>query len=162
MFKQMGLENGGAMGFFSSFLGLDSVTDPVLGRLEYRNDTWSGELDWPNNEHSAGFFYRSKNKPDEVFRSRVENIKIVVKRFEREIQRACFDAWVAQKLTIEDRFTRIDSASELWRLMQMTGLNMDDTEQVALLYSFKNEAHGDACFQVLLEDSKLVSVEIDV
>jgi hypothetical protein len=150
------------MGLFSSLLGLDSVNDPVLGRLEFRNDTWSGELDWPNNEHPAGLFYRSKTKPDEALRARVENIKKVVKRIEREIQQACFDVWVAQKLTIEDRFKRIDSAPELWRLMHMTGLNMDDTAQIALLYSFKNEAHSDACFQVVLEDNKLVGVEIDV
>jgi hypothetical protein len=150
------------MGFFSSLLGLDSVNDPVLGRLEYRNDTWSGTLDWPNNEHPAGLFYRSKTKPDEAFSARVENIKKVVKRLEREIQQACFDAWVAQNITIEDRFIRTDSAPELWRLLQMTGLNMDDTAQVALLYSFKNEAHSDVCFQVLIEDDKLVGVEIDV
>ena len=150
------------MGFFSGLLGLDSVIDPVLGRLECRNNTWSGELDWPNNDHPAGLFYRSKIKPDEAFRLRVENLKKVIKSFEREIQKACFDAWGGQKLIIEDRFTRIDSASELWRLIQMTGLNMDDTAQVALLYSFKNEAHSDACFQVVLEDGKLVSVEIDV
>jgi hypothetical protein len=56
------------------------------------------------------------------------------------------------KLTIEDRFKSIDSPPELRRLMQMTGLDMDDTAQVALLYSFKNEAHSDACFQVVLED----------
>jgi hypothetical protein len=159
----MYFKNGGNnMGFFSSLLGLDSVSDPVLGRLEYRNDTWSGYLDWPNNEHPAGLFYHSKKKPDEAFRARVENIKRVVKRIEREIQQACFDAWVAQKLTIEDSFTRINSASDLWRLMQMTGLNMDDTKQVALLYSFKNEAYSDACFQVVLDDDKMVSVEIDV
>jgi hypothetical protein len=150
------------MGLFSSLLGLDSVNDPVLGRLEYRNDIWSGELDWPNNEYPAGLFYRSKIKPDDAFRARVESIKKVVKHLEREIQQSCFDAWVAQKLTFEDRFKRIDSPPELWRLMQMTGLNMDDTAQVALLYSFKNEAHSDACFQVVLEDGKLVGVEIDV
>jgi len=153
---------GDAMGFFSSLLGLDSVNDPVLGRLEYRNDTWSGELDWPNNEHPAGLYYHSKTKPDEVLRERVENIKKVINRLEREIQQACFDVWVTQKLSIEDRFKRIDAAPELWRLMQMTGLNMDDTAQVALLYSFKNEAHSDACFQVVIEDDKLVGVEIDV
>lgn len=150
------------MGFFSGLLGIDSVSDPVLGRLEFRNDTWSGELEWPNNEHPAGLFYRSKIKPDEVFRARVENIKKVVKRLEREIQQACFDVWVAQKLSIEDSFTRMNSASDLWRLMQMTGLNMDDTAQVALLYSFKNEAYSDACFQVVLENDKLVGVEVDV
>ncbi len=150
------------MGLFSSLLGLDSVNDPVLGRLEYRNDTWNGELDWPNNEHPAGLFYRSKTKPDETFRARVDNIKIVAKRLDREIQQACFNVWVAQKLSIEDRFIRIDSAHELWRLIQMTGLNMDDTAQVALLYSFKNEAHSDTCFQVVLEDDKLFGVEVDV
>ena len=101
------------MGFFSGLLGLDSVIDPVLGRLECRNNTWSGELDWPNNDHPAGLFYRSKIKPDEAFRLRVENLKKVIKSFEREIQKACFDAWGGQKLIIEDRFTRIDSASEL-------------------------------------------------
>ncbi len=150
------------MGFFSSLFGVDSVNDPVLGRLEYRDDRWSGELDWPNNEYPAGLFYRSKNKPDDKFRARVENIKKVAKRLEREIQQACFDAWVEQKLSIEDKFTKIDSAPELWRLLQMTGLNMDETTQFALIYSFKNEAHSDACFQVVFEDSKLVRVELDV
>jgi hypothetical protein len=55
-------------------LDLDSVNNPVLGRLEYLNDTWSGELDWPNNEHPAGLFYRRKIKPDDTFRARNSTI----------------------------------------------------------------------------------------
>ncbi len=149
------------MGFFSRLFGVDSVNDPVLGKLEFRNDSWSGEIEWPNNEYPAGLYYHSKVKPDEAFRARVENIKKVAKRLEREIQQACFDKWVEQKITIEDRFTKLDSAPDLWRLLHMTGLNMDETPQVALLYSFKDEALSDACFQVVLQAEKLVSVEVD-
>lgn len=149
------------MGLFSSLFGFNSVNDPVLGKLECRNNTWSGELDWPNNDYPAGLFYHSKVKPDEAFRARVEHVKKLAKRLEREIQQACFNQWVEHKLTIEDRFTKLDSAPDLWRFLQMTGLNMDENPQVALLYSFKDEALSDACFQVVLEAEKLLCVEVD-
>jgi hypothetical protein len=80
------------MGFFANLFG-SKVDDPILGRLEYREGTWRGQIEWPNNAQPAGLFYTSETKPDATLRERVESIKQSAKKLERELQQAFFDVW---------------------------------------------------------------------
>jgi hypothetical protein len=148
------------MGFFANLFG-SKVDDPILGRLEYHEDTWRGQIEWPNNAQPAGLFYTSETKPDATLRERVESIKQSAKRLERELQQAFFDVWKSSGNTLGNRYQRAESPLDLWRLLQMDGLNLDDSTQAQLIYSFRDVDLSDACFEAVLEDGKLVRVDID-
>jgi hypothetical protein len=139
-----------------------SVTDSVLGKLELRGDTWCGDIDWPDNnlEHLAGFFYHSRHKPDASLGERFQRLQQDYLKLKPSIQRELYRLWSEYEKRQGQRFPLASTDAALWPKLGMTGLNMDDSAQITLLYGFKDEAVSDCAFQIVLEGLQILSAEL--
>ncbi|MGL4407436.1 MAG: hypothetical protein ACRCTU_03485 [Zoogloea sp.] len=138
------------------------VADPLFGLLRQKNRCWDGEVAWPYGGHNV---YLSvcwaPDEPTQVDRDVYQALCENYLRLLPAIRQSLFELWGPVHPDAKWDGPRPSSPQELFNMLELGGLFIEQGSRVELHYNFAGDTWPDGMFTVAIQGNTVEPVAFD-